>query len=64
MAKKLTQYKNATDALVMALPRGGVPVAYQIADKLNLPLDVVIVRKLGFPGHEELAMGALKPNQL
>ena len=47
------------DMLVLALPRGGVPVAAEVAHALNLPLDVLIVRKLGVPGHEELAFGAL-----
>lgn len=49
------------DVLVLALPRGGVPVAYEIADALSAPLDVYMVRKLGVPGHEELAMGAIAP---
>ena len=47
------------DALVLALPRGGVPVAFEIARELSLPLDLMLVRKLGVPGHEELAMGAI-----
>jgi predicted phosphoribosyltransferase len=47
------------DVLVLALPRGGVPVAYEIAEALDAPLDVFVVRKLGLPGHEELAIGAL-----
>ena len=47
------------DTIVLALPRGGVPVAYEVARALDLPLDVFLVRKLGAPGHEELAMGAL-----
>lgn len=59
LAEKLTSYKEKRDALVLALPRGGVPVAYQIARALQLPLDVMLVRKLGVPGHEELAMGAI-----
>jgi putative phosphoribosyl transferase len=45
--------------LVIALPRGGVPVAYEVASKLGLPLDVMIVRKVGFPGNPEFAMGAI-----
>lgn len=47
------------DPVVLALPRGGVPVAYEIAERLDAPLDVLVVRKLGVPGHEELAMGAI-----
>jgi predicted phosphoribosyltransferase len=58
LAAKLTAYRN-TNALVLALPRGGVPVAFEIAQALNLPLDIMLVRKLGVPGHEELAMGAI-----
>lgn len=59
LASKLMIYANREDTIVLALPRGGVPVAYEIAAALNLPLDVMIVRKLGVPGHEELAMGAI-----
>ncbi|HLX53787.1 MAG TPA: phosphoribosyltransferase [Aquella sp.] len=59
LAGSLINYKNATDTIVLALPRGGVPVAYEISMKLNLPMDLVIVRKLGHPGHEEYAMGAI-----
>ncbi|WP_131795321.1 phosphoribosyltransferase [Fluoribacter gormanii] len=55
----LKDYEKRTDVIVLALPRGGVPVAYEIASKLSLPLDIFIVRKLGVPGHEELAMGAI-----
>ena len=58
LAAALTRLKG-TDAIVLALPRGGVPVAYEIAAALDLPLDVFIVRKLGVPGHRELAMGAI-----
>src|ERR671910_2787923 len=47
------------DAIVLALPRGGVPVGYEVAEALDLPLDVFVVRKLGVPGHRELAMGAI-----
>ena len=50
---------DADDVLILALPRGGVPVAYEVAKKLDAPLDVFLVRKLGVPGHEELAMGAI-----
>jgi putative phosphoribosyl transferase len=59
LAKKLLAYKDRANTLVLALPRGGVPVAYQIAGELHLPLDIMLVRKLGVPGHEELAMGAI-----
>src|SRR5258705_3264011 len=59
LAAKLAAYANRPDVLVLALPRGGVPVAYEVARALNAPLDVFIVRKLGVPGHEELAMGAV-----
>jgi len=59
LAKKLTKYGNRSDVLVLALPRGGVPVGYEVAQALNAPLDVFVVRKLGVPGHEELAMGAI-----
>ena len=59
LAKKLAQYANRPDVLVLALPRGGVPVGYEVAQALNAPLDVFVVRKLGVPGHEELAMGAI-----
>jgi len=59
LAEKLTQYVNRADVVVLALPRGGVPVAYEVAQRLNAPLDVFVVRKLGVPGYEELAMGAI-----
>ncbi len=59
LASQLQEYRQQADAIVLALPRGGVPVAYEIARALRLPLDVYIVRKLGVPGHEELAMGAV-----
>ena len=59
LAKKLMAYSNRSDVVVLALPRGGVPVAYEVAHSLNAPLDVFLVRKLGVPGHEELAMGAI-----
>jgi putative phosphoribosyl transferase len=52
-------YAGRSDAVVLGLPRGGVPVAYEVARALGLPLDVFVVRKLGVPGHEELAMGAI-----
>lgn len=59
LAIDLTEYVNRSDVLVLALPRGGVPVAFEIAKKLNLPLDVCLVRKLGVPKRKELAMGAI-----
>jgi putative phosphoribosyl transferase len=59
LAEKLSAYANRPDVLVLGLPRGGVPVAYEVAKVLNAPLDVFLVRKLGVPGREELAMGAI-----
>lgn len=59
LAETLREFANDRTALVLALPRGGVPVAFEIARALGLPLDVFIVRKLGVPGYEELAMGAI-----
>jgi predicted phosphoribosyltransferase len=59
LAEKLTALAGRPDVLVLALPRGGVPVAYEVARALQAPLDVFLVRKLGVPGREELAMGAL-----
>src|SRR5881394_3205947 len=59
LAVKLANYADRPDVLVLALPRGGVPVAYEVARALHAPLDVFLVRKLGVPGHEELAMGAI-----
>jgi putative phosphoribosyl transferase len=59
LAAELAAYAHRPDVLVLALPRGGVPVAYEVARALGLPLDVFLVRKLGLPGHEELAMGAI-----
>ena len=58
LARKLERYANRPDVVVLALPRSGVPVAYEVAQALNAPLDVFVVRKLGVPGQEELAMGA------
>jgi predicted phosphoribosyltransferase len=59
LAARLAGYAGRPDVLVLALPRGGVPVAYEVARALRAPLDVFLVRKLGVPGHEELAMGAI-----
>jgi predicted phosphoribosyltransferase len=59
LAQYLTQYANRPDVVILALPRGGVPVAFEVARALNAPLDIFLGRKLGLPGHEELAMGAI-----
>jgi putative phosphoribosyl transferase len=59
LAAKLDEYANRSDVIVLALPRGGVPVAFEVAKTLKAPLDVLIVRKLGVPGQEELAFGAI-----
>lgn len=59
LAAKLKKYANRRDVLVLALPRGGVPVAFEVAQELNVPMDIFLVRKLGVPGYEELAMGAI-----
>ena len=59
LASRLTKYVGRDDVIVLALPRGGVPVAYEVASALGAPMDVFLVRKLGTPGHRELAMGAI-----
>ena len=59
LAATLQEYRGRPDTVVLALPRGGVPVAYAVATELHLPLDIFAVRKLGVPGQEELAMGAI-----
>lgn len=59
LARRLTTYADRKDVLVLALPRGGVPVGYDVAAALDAPLDVFLVRKLGVPGQEELALGAI-----
>jgi len=59
LAERLGDYANRNDVVVLGLPRGGVPVAYEVASRLAAPLDVFLVRKLGVPGHIELAMGAI-----
>lgn len=64
LANALSSYAGRTDVLVLALPRGGVPVAYEVAKALGLPMDVWLVRKLGVPGQEELALGALAGNNI
>jgi len=59
LADTLQTYANRDDVVVLGLPRGGLPVAYEVAVRLNVPLDVFVVRKLGAPGHEEMAIGAI-----
>ena len=59
LASRLAQYAGRNDVVVLALPRGGVPVGYEVASALGVPMDVFLVRKLGTPGHRELAMGAI-----
>jgi putative phosphoribosyl transferase len=59
LAEHLKAYAHRKDTIILALPRGGVPVAYEMAKVLHVPLDIFLVRKLGVPGHEELAMGAV-----
>src|SRR5438105_14673149 len=59
LAARMSKYAGRSDVLVLALPRGGVPVAFEVARALRAPLDVFLVRKLGVPGQEELAMGAI-----
>jgi predicted phosphoribosyltransferase len=59
LGAQLRQYAGRSDVVVLALPRGGVPVAYEVAEALDAPLDLFLVRKLGTPGHRELAMGAI-----
>lgn len=59
LARRLTEYTGRDDVVVLGLTRGGVPVAFEIAGALRAPLDVMVVRKLGVPGHEELAFGAI-----
>ena len=62
--KKLSEYANRSDVIILALPRGGVPVAFEVAKELNVKMDVFIVRKLGVPGNEELAMGAIASDNI
>jgi putative phosphoribosyl transferase len=64
LADELLHYGGRDDVIVLALPRGGVPVAAEVAHRLALPLDVFVVRKLGVPGHEELAMGAIASGEV
>jgi predicted phosphoribosyltransferase len=64
LAQRLTTYKGRPNGLILALPRGGVPVAYEVALALSIPLDIFIVRKLGVPGREELAFGAIASGEV
>jgi len=64
LAQRFDSYIGKPDVLVLALPRGGVPVAYEVALHLGAPLDVLVVRKLGVPGHSELAMGAIASGEI
>jgi putative phosphoribosyl transferase len=59
LAGKLSAYRGRQDVVVLALPRGGVPVAFEVAEALDASLDIFVVRKLGMPGHPEFAMGAI-----
>src|SRR5258708_6169560 len=59
LAERLRKYEGRDDVIVLGLPRGGVPVAFEVARALDAPLDIFLVRKLGVPGHEELALGAI-----
>jgi predicted phosphoribosyltransferase len=59
LASRLADYRGRSDVVVLALPRGGVPVAFEIAEALDAPLDIFVVRKLGMPGHPEFAIGAI-----
>src|ERR1700757_1555860 len=59
LAKKLSKYTHHKDVLILGLPRGGVPVGFEVANALTAPLDIFLVRKLGVPGEEEFAMGAI-----
>ena len=64
LAAKLNKFANRDDVLVLALPRGGVPVAFEVATRLNVPMDILVVRKLGVPGREELAFGAIASGEV
>jgi predicted phosphoribosyltransferase len=61
LASRLGNYADRSDVLVLGIPRGGVPVAFEVANALRVPLDVLVLRKLGVPGHEEFAFGAIAP---
>jgi putative phosphoribosyl transferase len=64
LAKKLSEYANRSDVIILALPRGGVPVAFEVAKELNVKMDIFIVRKLGVPENKELAMGAIASDNI
>lgn len=64
LAARFTELADHPEVIVLALPRGGVPVGYEVARSLRVPLDVFVVRKLGVPGHEELAMGAIASGEI
>jgi putative phosphoribosyl transferase len=64
LAQQLSAYAHRADVLILALPRGGVPIAYEISQALQVPLDICLVRKLGVPGQKELAMGAIAANEV
>ncbi len=64
LGARLLQYADQPDAIILALPRGGVPIGFEVAKQLHLPLDVFVVRKIGVPGYEELAMGAIANNNI
>lgn len=64
LARELMLYANEPDVIVLGLPRGGVPVAFEVAMALRAPLDVFVVRKLGTPGNPELAMGAISTGEV
>ncbi|MDH0091777.1 phosphoribosyltransferase [Achromobacter mucicolens] len=63
LARKLASYAGRPDVIVLALPRGGVPVGFEVAAELNAPLDIMVVRKIGMPGHPEYAIGAISSDQ-
>jgi putative phosphoribosyl transferase len=64
LAQSMRKYRGVADTIVLGLPRGGVPVAYEVARELRAPLDIFLVRKLGLPGHEEYAMGAIASGEV
>jgi predicted phosphoribosyltransferase len=64
LAKELSEYTNSSDVLILAIPRGGVPVAFEVAKELNVKMDVCVVRKLGVPGDVEIAMGAIASDNI
>lgn len=64
LAKELSEYAKRSDVIILAIPRGGVPVAFEVAKELNVKMDVCVVRKLGIPGEEEIAMGAIASDNI